>query len=73
MADGRSLLCSQYFCSILASYLLLSLSIYNRSLSNEVDTSPKWFLVGGKFKTQSYVQKLLYFDFVVQEIFQSKD
>ena len=27
--------------------MLLSLSIYNRSLSNEVDTSPKWFLVGG--------------------------
>ena len=47
MANGRLLLCSRYFCSILASYLLLSLSIYNRSLSNEVDTSLKWFLVGG--------------------------
>ena len=47
MADGRSLLCFRLVCYILTSYLLLSLSIDNRLLSNEVDISPTWFLAGG--------------------------
>ena len=46
-ANGRSLLCFRLVCYILTSYLLLSLSIDNRLLSNEVEISPKWFLAGG--------------------------